>query len=65
MTSVRKARAELKKLKEAAKGKLPNGGIVIVHAPRETNEQALIRLGIDPATEDLVFVRLSDDDLRL
>jgi hypothetical protein len=66
MTSVRKARAELKKLKEAAKGKLPNGGIIFVNLDRgETREQVSTRLGIDPQTEGLIFVEIFESDLRL
>jgi hypothetical protein len=63
--SLRKAKLELQKLKKAVEKPLPNGGIVIVHASRETNEQALERLGIDPETEGLVFIQMSDEDLRL
>jgi hypothetical protein len=66
--SVRKAKAELQKLKEAAaKAKLlPNGGIILVNKDRgETREQALAQLGIDPESEGLIFVEMSDADLRL
>jgi hypothetical protein len=49
--SIRKAKAELEELKHDIEQPVPNGGVVIVHASRETKQQALERLGIDPKTE--------------
>jgi hypothetical protein len=59
--SLRKVRAELNKLKRAAKKPLPNGGMLLVNVDRgETREQVAARYGLDPDTEGLIFIPWND-----
>ena len=61
--NIRKARAELKRLKVVTKPPLPNGGMLIVYTDRgETRESVAARYGLDPDTEGLFFVLLDDID---
>jgi hypothetical protein len=64
--NLRKVRAELNKLKQAAKKSLPNGGIVFVNRDRgETRKQVAVRHGLDPDTEGLIFIETNDLDMAL
>jgi hypothetical protein len=61
MTSVRKARAELKKLKEAGKKPLPNGMVHFVNVDRgETRESVAARHDLEPDTEGLILIETND-----
>jgi hypothetical protein len=63
---LRRARAELNKLKETVKGPAaPHDRIIMFYSDRETPEQAAERLGIDPETEGLVYIGITDADAAL